>query len=151
MKKAKAKKTIPWQFVLEELEKANPYTKPMFGCTAVYVEDRIVLILRDRESSPSDNGIWLATTSDHHVSLQRDFPSMRSIELFGPGPTGWQVLPASALDFEESALKACRLVLRRDPRIGKVPSKKSPKKKKARRSSEESRRVRSRNPKQSDQ
>jgi hypothetical protein len=119
-----SKKTTPWSFVLDELEKASPYTKPMFGCTAVYVGERIVLVLRERESSPEDNGVWLATTSEHHESLKRDFPSMRSIQLFGPGPTGWQVLPSSDPDFEEAALKACKLILRGDARIGKVPSKK---------------------------
>ena len=44
---------------------------------------------------------------------------MRSIRLFGKEMTGWQVLPADAQDFEEAALRACELVLGRDPRIGK--------------------------------
>jgi hypothetical protein len=47
---------------------------------------------------------------------------MRSIGVLGTAVTGWQVLPADASDFEESALRACELVLARDPRIGKVPS-----------------------------
>ncbi|MGZ3702305.1 MAG: hypothetical protein ACXWSD_10980 [Bdellovibrionota bacterium] len=122
-----AKKPIPYDFVLEALAKAQPYTKPMFGCLGVYVGDRIVLILRDKDNSPRDQGVWLATTGEHHESLQRDFPSMRPIELFGPGPTGWQVLPAKSADFEEAVLKACRLVLKGDPRIGKVPKTKKPK------------------------
>lgn len=117
-----AMKRIPFEFVLEALESADPYTKPMFGCTAVYVGEKIVLILRERESSPGDNGVWLATTPEHHESLAREFPSMRSIAVFGPGPTGWQVLPVDSADFEEAALRACELILEGDPRIGKVPS-----------------------------
>jgi len=93
----------------------------MFGCLAVYIEDKIVLILRDRHDSPQDNGVWLATTAEHHASLQREFPSMRSIRIFGRQTTHWQVLPADAADFEEAALRACALILARDPRIGKVP------------------------------
>jgi hypothetical protein len=93
----------------------------MFGCLAVYFEDKIVLILRDRHDSPEDNGVWLATTAEHHASLQREFPSMRSIQLFGGKTTHWQVLPVDAPDFEEAALRACGLVIARDPRIGKVP------------------------------
>lgn len=116
-----AKKPIPFDFVLEALAEAEPATKPMFGCTAVYVGDQIVLILRDKEDSPEDSGVWLATTGEHHESLQRDFPNMRSIQLFGPGTTGWQILPMDADDFEESVFKACELILRRDARIGKVP------------------------------
>lgn len=54
---------------------------------------------------------------------------MRSIKIFGPGPTGWQVLPADAGDFEESVLRACEMVLADDPRIGKIPKSRLPRKK----------------------
>lgn len=123
------KKSIPFDFVLEELAELSPYTKPMFGCTSVYVGDKIVFILRQREKPPADDGVWLATTGEHHKSLQKDFPNMRSIEIFGPGPTGWQVLPLSSEDFEDSVLKACQLVLKGDLRIGKIPKSKWKKKK----------------------
>ena len=93
----------------------------MFGCLAVYIEDRIVLILRDKPQNRADNGVWLATTEEHHDSLRREFPNMRSIKLLGKGVTGWQLLAADAADFEEAALLACELILARDPRIGKVP------------------------------
>jgi hypothetical protein len=93
----------------------------MFGCLAVYVEDKIVLILRDKRKSPADNGIWLATATEHHESLRREFPRMRSIRVFGKEPTQWQLLPADDADFEAAALRACKLVLARDPRIGKIP------------------------------
>ncbi len=53
---------------------------------------------------------------------------MRSIGVLGEAITGWQILPASAPDFEESALRACDLVTARDPRIGKVPKSKKPRK-----------------------
>jgi hypothetical protein len=93
----------------------------MFGCLAVYVGDKIVLILRDKSVETEDNGVWLATTEEHHQSLRREFPNMRSIRVLGKKVTGWQVLPADARDFEEAALRACELVLAGDPRIGKVP------------------------------
>jgi hypothetical protein len=98
----------------------------MFGCLAVYVGDQIVFALRQKEEGTEDNGVWLATTPEHHASLKRELPSMRSITIFGPGPTGWQVLPESARDFEESALRACELVRAGDPRIGKIPTRKKP-------------------------
>lgn len=121
-KRPAAKKPIPFEFVLEELGSASPYTKPMFGAVGVYVGDKIVFILREKpDSSPEDNGVWLATTGQHHSSLQQIFPNMRSLKMFGPGPTGWQILPVDASDFEESTVKACELVLRGDPRIGKIP------------------------------
>lgn len=124
----KNKKEIPFDFVIEELAARSPYTKPMFGAHAVYVDEQIVFILRNRPTSPKDNGIWLATTAEHHKSLKKDFPKMRSIKLFGPGPTGWQVLPADAESFEEMALRACEFVLKKDPRIGKIPQRRRTKK-----------------------
>jgi hypothetical protein len=117
---AKQRKRIPHEFVLDALAPLSPRTRSMFGCLAIYVESKIVLILRDKPAD-SDNGVWLATTADHHKSLLREFPNMRSIKVFRKKVTGWQVLPANAPDFEEAALRACELVTARDPRIGKVP------------------------------
>jgi hypothetical protein len=94
----------------------------MFGCLAVYVEDKIVVILRDKcDATSADDGVWLATTAEHHESLRREFPRMRSIGVLGKKVTGWQVLPVDAADFEESALRACELIVAGDARIGKVP------------------------------
>jgi len=115
------RKAVPHEFVLQALSALLPHTHPMFGCLAIYVGDKIVLILRDNRNRPADNGVWLATTQEHHASLRREFPNMRSISVLGKKVTGWQVLPADAADFEETALRACELVAAQDPRIGKVP------------------------------
>lgn len=112
---------MPHDFVLEGLSSLSFYTRPMFGCLAIYVADKIVLILRDKPNHISDNGVWLATTEEHHASLRRDFPNLRSIGVLGKKVTGWQVLPADAPDFEEAAMRACELVVAGDARIGKVP------------------------------
>lgn len=92
----------------------------------IYVKDEIVLILGDKHENKADNGVWLATTEENDESLRREFPNMRSIQVFGKPVTGCQVLPAEAPDFEEAALHACELVLARDPRIGKVPGSRRP-------------------------
>jgi hypothetical protein len=118
---AKPRKTVPHAFVLDAIAELSPRTRSMFGCLAVYVEDKIVLILRDRRDETRDNGVWLATTEEHHESLRREFPNMRSIEVFGKEVTGWQVLPLDAEDFEQAALRACELIAAGDARIGKVP------------------------------
>jgi hypothetical protein len=117
----KQRKAVPHQFVLDAIAALSPTTCPMFGCLAVYVADKIVLILRNRRNETADNGVWLATTEDHHESLRCEFPNMRSIQVLGKGVTGWQVLPADAPDFEEAALRACERILAGDTRIGKVP------------------------------
>ena len=117
----KKRKVIPFAFVLDQLMSLDPFTRPMFGCLAVYVKDKIVLVLRDKPTNTSDNGVWLATTVEHHESLRREFPHMRSIGVLGKPVTGWQLLPVDSPDFEGAALHACELVLGGDPRIGKVP------------------------------
>jgi hypothetical protein len=122
--KLKIRKTLPFEFVLEALDGVDYRTRAMFGCTAVYTDDKIVLVLREKEDYVRDNGVWLGTTAECHESLKKDFPSMRSIELFGGRPTAWQNLPADSPDFEAAALKACALIRRGDPRIGKVPANK---------------------------
>jgi hypothetical protein len=127
----KVPKKPPFDFVLGELEALAPWTRPMFGCHAVYVEEKIVLILRDKGKPACDDGVWVATTAEHHASLRRELPSLRSISvLAGGGTTGWQVLPAEAGDFEESVLRACAMIRAGDARIGKIPKSRRPKAKK---------------------
>jgi hypothetical protein len=117
------RKKLPHEFVLDALASLSPETRPMFGCLAVYVKDKIVCVLRDkRDGTADDDGMWLATTLEHHASLRRDFPNMRSIQVLGKKVTGWQVLCANAPDFEEAALRACEYIVAGDPRIGKVPA-----------------------------
>jgi hypothetical protein len=119
--RGKRRKHVPHEFVLDALATLSPITHPMFGCLAVYIEEKIVLILRDRPRSQADNGVWIATTVQHHETLRGELPHMRSIRVLGKATTGWQVLPADAPDFEAAALHACELILSGDARIGKIP------------------------------
>jgi hypothetical protein len=124
-------KNIPFYFVIDYLLQLEPRINPMFGSYAVYVGEKIVFILRERKTHPEVNGVWIATGHEHHKSLKKEFPSMCSVSVLnnGNGETGWQMLQADDEDFEPLVIKACELVLRGDPRIGKVPK---PKKKKKR-------------------
>lgn len=119
MKPDTKKKAVAFDFVLEELYSAAPTVRPMFGCHAVYVKGKIVLMLRSKETYQYDNGVWLATTHEHHSSLKKDFPAMRTIRLLGGAESEWQNLPADSDDFEEEVMKACNFILKGDPRIGK--------------------------------
>ena len=96
----------------------------MFSGFAVYVGDRLVLMLRDHTKSPKDNGIWLVLAEGvdpADASLRRDFPSIRSIELLGNKISHWLLIPSDGADFETEALDACDLILSRDPRLGRIP------------------------------
>lgn len=124
---ADRKKGPPFAFVLDDLDELEPHTRPMFGCTAVYVGERIVMILRERPAHIEDNGVWIATTAEHHASLRRELPSLRSILVLNEGRiTGWQNVPVDGPDFEDEVMRACALVRAGDPRIGKIPKRKTP-------------------------
>jgi hypothetical protein len=121
----KKTKAIPFDFVLEKLDPLSPWTRPMFGCHAIYVGEKIVGVLRKKGNNKRDNGVWIATSANYHDSLKRDFPSMRSIEIFGRTSSTWQILPEDADDFEESVMTFCEFILKGDERIGKLPTKKT--------------------------
>ncbi len=119
---ASAKK-IPFPFILDRLFSLQPVTKPMFGSHAIYVREKIMCVLRDREAHPEANGIWIATSKEHHASLKKEFPSMQSIYMLsnGKNETGWRMISADAVDFESAADSICDLILKGDVRIGKIP------------------------------
>jgi hypothetical protein len=83
----KGRKAPPYGFVLDALDALAPTCRPMFGCTAVYVGPRIVLILRQR--GDTDDGVWVATTHVHHASLRAELPSLRTITVFGQAESSW--------------------------------------------------------------
>lgn len=120
---------IPFRFLLDELDALNPTVKPMFGCFGIYIGEKIVCSVRSKETQTQDNGIWVSTRAQHHESLRKIFPSMRSIQVLGNGETNWQIIPEEADDFEEEAFKLCSLIAKGDERIGNIPK---PKKKKVR-------------------
>lgn len=116
------KKQIPFTFVLEALEPLAPFVKPMFGCYAVYVGERLVLFLYAGEKWPEQHGLWLPTTPEHYAGLAAEFPSAQSLMQERLNKSPWLLLPASAVDFETAALKACTLISQNDPRIGRIPN-----------------------------
>jgi hypothetical protein len=96
----------------------------MFSGFAVYLGDRIVCMLRDSPKSPRDNGVWLVlseTANPADPKLRREFPSLRSIEILGGAIGHWLLIPGDGPDFETEALHACDLLLRHDPRLGRIP------------------------------
>jgi hypothetical protein len=127
----KLKKLIPYAFVLDELDGVYTLRRPMFGAHALYRDEKIVLILNQGENHPKDNGVWVATLPEHHASLRQELPSLRRIFLFSDDgkETAWQNIPESSPNFEEEVLHVCELIRKRDPRVGKVPKAKKPKKK----------------------
>lgn len=115
------KKRPPFDFILEELADIITDIKPMFGAFGLYRQNQILMILRKREEYTSDNGMWLAIPSEHWADLKKEIKELRDIVMFGPGPTGWQVIGEDLSNFEDVCLQICELIRMRDPRIGKTP------------------------------
>jgi hypothetical protein len=119
------KRKVPFAFALEELDALSPAIKPMFGGFAVYIGEKMILFLYDREKWPDFKGVSLATTPEQYRSLAQEFSSSRDAEPQKIGKHPWLLLPASALDFEGQVLKACEMILNGDPRIGRAPEEKT--------------------------
>jgi hypothetical protein len=121
---AKPKRKPPYPFIVEALAPLNPEVRGMFSGFAVYLSDRLVLMLRDAAKSPRDNGVWLVlseATDPADQRLRREFPSLRRIELLGNKIGHWLVIPSDSPDFEKESLHACDLLLRHDIRLGRIP------------------------------
>lgn len=115
----------PHAFVVEALAPLNPEVRRMFSGFAVYLGNRIVCMLRDHAKSPRDNGVWLVLSegaSPANAQLRREFPSLRSIELLKGKISHWLLIPSDNPGFEQEVLHACHLLLRHDPRLGRVPA-----------------------------
>jgi hypothetical protein len=122
---ARLKQKPPHAFVLDALAPLHPEVRRMFSGFAVYIGDRLVCMLRDHPKSPRDNGVWLVlsdTVNPADPSLLREFPSLRSIELLAGKIGHWLLVPVDGPAFETEALHACDLLLRHDPRLGRIPA-----------------------------
>ena len=122
---APSQRRSPFQFVLDELLPVRPSVRRMFGCTYVYLDERLLLSLRDSVKQPKYNGVWLYTEAEHIESLRAEFPSLprRCFWRSKQSGSGWVILAAGLEDFEECAYRACELILRGDRRVGRVTRK----------------------------
>ena len=129
------RKSPPYPFVLEALAPLSPEVRPMFSGYAVYIGDKIVLMLRDSPKAPEDNGLWLVFTEQTEAalaltskpkSLRKILPSLRTIGILGGVIKHWLLIPSDSPNFESESLHACDLILAHDPRIGRIPESRKP-------------------------
>jgi|HubBroStandDraft_1064217.scaffolds.fasta_scaffold501493_2 hypothetical protein len=118
------RRSAPYPFIVEALASLEPEVRPMFSGFAVYVREKIVLMLRDSPKHPEDNGVWLVFSETANLAapdIRQDFPSLRLIDLLGGKIAHWRLIPADSSTFESEALHACELLLKHDGRFGRVP------------------------------
>jgi hypothetical protein len=118
-----SKSNIPFEFILDYLFPKKVRIKPMFGCFAVYTDNKLVFLLRDREEKPELNGVWLTSSVKNIDTLYLEFPvADRDIKLVESKKSGgtWLLIPKDNEEFEEAVIKACEMVASGDDRIGKI-------------------------------
>ncbi|MGZ3749966.1 MAG: hypothetical protein ACXVB0_24295 [Mucilaginibacter sp.] len=114
---------VPYEFVFDYLP-SGIITKKMFGMHYIYLSKRIMLILRKQEKESDLNGIWVATSKEHHENLKKSIPELGSFFINQDERHGnWLFLSGDAEDFEEAAIKVCELISHGDPRIGRLTEK----------------------------
>ncbi len=115
---------MPFEFVLDELSGLDLHTRPMFGCTAVYVGSKIVLVLRKKEKKDADTGIWVCIPDEFVPEMKNRFPMLRGVSFFENENSAWQNLPEECPEFEEVAFELCKMIKKGTRLIGRVPKQK---------------------------
>jgi hypothetical protein len=110
---------VPYDFVFDYLPQ-NVVVKPMFGMYYLYFNKKIMLILRKASKNLDMNGIWIATSKEHHQSLEKDIPAL--VDFIDNGEmhdSNWRLIKDDHDDFETAAIQVCELIAHGDKRIGK--------------------------------
>jgi hypothetical protein len=120
----KAITTHPLEWLIEPLEQADTYIrKKMFGCEAVYLNGRLMLVLA--VGGEPWNGLLVATSHEHHPALQQQWPNLKAHLVLGK----WLYVSQDDAAFESTATAIVKCILKSDERIGVEPR---PRKKKRR-------------------
>lgn len=112
------KKTIPFEFIFDYLMPIEFVIKPMFGMYSVYADEKLLMILRQRNEHPKLNGIWVALSEKESSSLEKELPSLICIDGYEKGD--WRLIPVDSEGFEDDARRLCELIVASDSRIGKI-------------------------------
>ena len=112
----KGVKTHPLEWLIEPLETQSTYIrKKMFGCEAVYLNGKLMLVLTASEEPW--NGVLVATSREHHPTLQADWGQLTSHPVLGK----WLYISQNNAAFESTATSIVKSILKSDSRIGVEP------------------------------
>jgi hypothetical protein len=114
--RSKVKRQHPFQWLLESVEtEPSFFQKPMFGCQAVYLFGKLVLVLAAQEEPW--NGLLVCTSREFHSVLIDDYPALEPHPVLGK----WLYLAQAHDSFEETAQQLIQQIIKNDPRIGVEP------------------------------
>jgi len=118
------KKQHPLLWIVESLMEEPSYLeKPMFGCLAIYIHGRLMLVLASGEE-PWD-GLLIPTEHQCHNSIKKDFNGV----VQHPVLKKWLYLSEATEDFETVASDIVDAVRMNDQRFGVEPKERVSKRK----------------------
>jgi len=113
----KAVKAHSLEWLLEPLQDQDTYIrKKMFGCEAVYLNGRLMLVLA--VGGEPWNGLLVATSREHHSALQKQWSRLTSHTVLGK----WLYISQNDAAFESTATSIVKSILNADGRIGVEPA-----------------------------
>lgn len=115
---------VPYDFVFDYLPR-KVVTRYMFGMYYIYLDRKIMLILRKATKDTDISGIWVATKKAHHENLQKEIPALAEFILDNGDvyDSDWRLIREDHDDFEAAAVSVCGLIAHGDSRIGKFTEK----------------------------
>jgi hypothetical protein len=125
-KSKKKPKTHPLLWVVEALMEEPSYLpKPMFGCLAIYLHGRLMLVLASGQEPW--NGLLIPTEHQSHDAIVKEFQEVVQHSVLKK----WLYLPEAIEDFETVASDIVEAVRMNDQRFGVEPKERISKRKKA--------------------
>jgi hypothetical protein len=110
---------LPYNFILSLLYPARPTVRKMLGCYGLYVEGKLVMLLRDKENQPEFNGVFIATQPKFFDALSSELHSSNMEFDIDGAPHTWIFISEDLNDFSDKLKLAAELVKKGDERIGK--------------------------------
>ncbi len=121
MASKKIKKQYRLHWVAESIMEEPSYIeRRMFGCLAVYLHGRMVLLMCEGEEPW--NGLLLPTEHQFHNSILKEFSDI----VQHPVLKKWLYLPENTEDFESMASEILHAIEMNDPRFGVEPKERKP-------------------------
>lgn len=97
------------------MEEPSYLEKPMFGCLAIYLHGRLVLVLASGEEPW--NGLLVPTEHEFHGSIRTEYSDIVQHSVLKK----WLYLPENSENFETTAESIVDAVRLNDPRFGVEP------------------------------
>lgn len=110
---------VPYDFVLQYLYPVRPKISKMLGCYALKANNKILLLLRERDNQPEFNGVFIATRPEYYDQLEKEIHSSNMDFDIDGMPFSYLFLSEDLEDFNEKVKRACEMIKAGDERIGK--------------------------------